>query len=85
LQNRQSAIWATPPVHFAVVNFEMGSCEIFAWTGFAMIILISASQVAKITSMSCLNLVCISSFEKFSSLAYFLNQIILSLVLLLNF
>jgi hypothetical protein len=30
LQSRHSATWKTPPVHFALVILEMGSCEIFA-------------------------------------------------------
>jgi hypothetical protein len=28
-----STAWATPPVHFALVILEMGSCELFPWTG----------------------------------------------------
>jgi hypothetical protein len=52
LQSR-STIWATPPVHFALVILEMGVlqtiCLDWPWT---VILLISASQVARITGVS---------------------------------
>jgi hypothetical protein len=54
LQSRCFPAWATPPVHFALISMEM---EV-SWTiclGWPRpeILLISASQVAKIIGMSC--------------------------------
>jgi hypothetical protein len=53
LQSRHSTAWATPPVHFALVILKMGSCELFppGWPQIT-ILLISASQVAKIAGRS---------------------------------
>jgi hypothetical protein len=51
LQSRHSTAWATPPVHFALVILEMWSHELLAWAGLRVILLISASQVARITGL----------------------------------
>jgi hypothetical protein len=50
LQSRCSTAWSIPPIHFALLILEMGSHELFAqgWPETR----ISASQVARITSMS---------------------------------
>jgi hypothetical protein len=52
LQNRHSTTWVRPPVHFALVILEIGShklCQSWPWT---MILLISASQIGRITGVS---------------------------------
>jgi hypothetical protein len=43
-----STTWATPPVDFALVILEMGSCELFAWADFEPYPLITAYQAARI-------------------------------------
>jgi hypothetical protein len=48
LQSRCSTAWAMLPVHFALVILEMGSCKLFPRAD----LLISVSQVARITGVS---------------------------------
>jgi hypothetical protein len=53
LQNRHSTTWATPPVHFALLSFGDGVLQTLC-TGWSptVILLISASQVARMTGVS---------------------------------
>jgi hypothetical protein len=53
LQSRPSIAWAKPPVHFALVNLEMGvSRTVCLDLPQSAVLLISASQVAWITGVS---------------------------------
>jgi hypothetical protein len=53
LHSRCSTIWATPPVHFALVILEMGvSWTVCSYWPQTMILLISFSQGARITDVS---------------------------------
>jgi hypothetical protein len=52
LQSRCSTASATPPVHFALVIFEIGSGTICPGWPRTMILLICASEVVRITGVS---------------------------------
>jgi hypothetical protein len=54
LQCRCSTAWATPPVYFALVILEIGSCELTIGQTWPLttILLISASQVVRSTGVS---------------------------------
>jgi hypothetical protein len=52
LQSRHSTAWATSPAHFALAILEMMSQTICLSWPQTMILLISASQIARITGMS---------------------------------
>jgi hypothetical protein len=49
---KDTTTWSTPPVHFALVILEVGSCELFAQTVLQLFLLISAFHGARITSVS---------------------------------
>jgi hypothetical protein len=53
LQSRHSPTRAIPPAHFALVILEMVALKLFVWAGpQTVILLISASQVAKIIGVT---------------------------------